>query len=181
MRLLATLAGPAFTFLLLWIGKSKLQRVSADLKLFGFTLIFANVPINRMLVALLGHNDEQWAARQIFGQSRIAYAMVVLMIFAVCLPPLLQAWRALAGNEYRGQWFWGFYILPFGIKALIGTFSENYLLGKRQFMAETTVGVPHIVILVDAACLLIAAASWALTVRRREPSSQALDRDVLEA
>src|SRR5437868_2783155 len=66
LRFWATAAGPIFTFIAMWVGWFLLTRNDSRRRWFGFALIFANVPINRMLVTLTGHNDEQWMARQMY-------------------------------------------------------------------------------------------------------------------
>jgi hypothetical protein len=154
LRFWATAAGPLFTFALLWVGWFLLTRQEAAKRWFGFTLIFANVPINRMLIALLGHNDEQWMARQMYPDSKLAFWIVILIVWGCCLPPLIAAWRAIE-NGRRWQWFAGFYILPFALLPLSGAFLENYLLLKEHVLATTVIGAPYLVLVVNAICLAL--------------------------
>jgi len=79
-----------------------------------------------------------------------------MVIFACCLPPLIAAWQALKGNRRRIWWFTGFLVLPFALLPIKGALLENYLLMQKHFMAESIIGVPEIVILVDAVCLAAA-------------------------
>ena len=77
-KLWATAAGPFFTFALLWFGLYRLRKPDEKNRQLGFALIFANFPVNRLLFALLGGNDEQYIAAQLFGKSAFAYWFVHL-------------------------------------------------------------------------------------------------------
>jgi hypothetical protein len=144
----ASVAGPIFTFAMLWIGAMLLRRESTGLRSFGFALIFANVPFNRMFVALTGHNDEQWLAHKLYPQSLWTYWVVVAIVWIICVPPLVMAWRAIE-NRNRLFWFAGFYLLPFAFLPLQGMVFENYLLLSRKVLAQTVYGIPYLVIVVD--------------------------------
>src|SRR6266849_4193508 len=53
---LATVAGPVFTFALMWIGFYQLRKPDEQNRQLGFALIFANFPVNRIFFALIGSN-----------------------------------------------------------------------------------------------------------------------------
>jgi hypothetical protein len=153
--LLATAAGPLFTFGLMWWGMSRLRSPDAWSRALGFALIFANFPINRMLFVLINSNDEQFLARQLFAPSPLRYWVTVLLVWAACVPPLVVAWRAI-GNRLRVLWFAGFFVLPFAfVIVFAGMFLENYLLLKQQFLATTVVGIPWLILLVEVLSLAI--------------------------
>ena len=152
-KLWATAAGPLFTFALVWLGLYQMRRADEKSKRLGFALIFANFPVNRLLFALLGGNDEQYIAQQLFGKSALAYWLVNFIIWLCVLPPLYFAYREIA-NRFKFLWFAGFFILPFVFVVLFaGLFLENYLLLERKILAETIFGIPYLIMLVEAFCL----------------------------
>jgi len=90
-----TIAGPLFTFALMWLGAVRLRNPDERQRQLGFALVFANFPINRMGFVLFGWNDEQWVARHEFGASPVAFWLAVAAVWIACLPPLIAAWRAI--------------------------------------------------------------------------------------
>lgn len=148
-RLWPTVAGPLFTFGLMWWGMLLLRGADDGRRRLGFALVFANFPVNRMGFVLIGWNDEQWVARQAFGHSRLAFWLTVLLVWGACVPPLVAAYRAI-GNRRRPFWFAGFFLLPFAfILAVAGPLLENYLLLRRRFLATPVLGVPYLIVVVE--------------------------------
>ncbi|MGI9089599.1 MAG: hypothetical protein ACR2GG_00690 [Gemmatimonadaceae bacterium] len=151
----ATVAGPLFTFALMWWGLVLLRSEDERRRRLGFALIFANFPVNRMGFVLFGSNDEQWVARQLFGHSHLAFWATILIVWAACVPPLVAAYRAI-GNRHRPLWFAGFFLLPFAfVIVFAGVFLENYLLLARHVLATRVLGVPYLIILVEVLSLVI--------------------------
>lgn len=149
----ATVAGPAFTFALMWLGLYRLRKPDAKSKQLGFALIFANFPINRIFFALIGWNDEQWVARLLFGKTAWAFWATNLVIWLCTIPPLIVAYRAI-DNRRRFLWFTGFFVLPFVFVVLFaGIFLENYLLLEHKILADTIFGIPYLIMLVETICL----------------------------
>jgi hypothetical protein len=148
-----TVAGPAFTFGLMWVGLYQLRKADEKNRQLGFALIFANFPINRMFFALIGYNDEQWVARYLYGDSQWAFWITNVVIWAVAVPPLLHAYRAIK-NRRRVLWFLGFFVLPFVFVILFaGMFLEDFLLLNEKFLATTVIGIPYLILLVEIVCL----------------------------
>jgi hypothetical protein len=151
----ATVAGPVFTFALMWWGAFLLRSSDERRRQLGFALIFANFPVNRMGFVLFGWNDEQWVARHLFGSSQVAYWVTILLVWAACVPPLVAAYRAI-GNRRRPLWFAGFFLLPFVFVLIFaGAFLENYLLLGRHVLATRVIGVPYLIILVELLSLTV--------------------------
>ena len=152
-RFWADVAGPVFTFGLMWWGMLLLRMADERARRLGFALVFANFPINRMGFVLFGWNDEQWVTHHVIGDSRIAFWLTVLLVWAACLPPLVVAYRAIE-NRYRPLWFAGFFVLPFVfVLAFAGAFLENYLLLGHHVLASSVLGVPYLIMLVEALSL----------------------------
>lgn len=148
---LATYAGPLFTFALLWLGLYKLKQPDDRNKQLGFALIFANFPVNRILFALIGANDEQYITRIFFGHSPIAFWITNIVIWLFTIPPLYFGYKVIE-NKRKLLWFMGFFLLPMIFVIMIGLFLEEWLLIKKHFLAETTIGIPHLILLAELIC-----------------------------
>ena len=152
--ILATYAGPIFTFALLWIGWYQLRSHDPMKKQLGFALIFANFPINRILFALLRYNDEQYAASVLFGESEIAFWLTNMVIWALTFPPLWMAYKSIESPNSL-LWFLGFFVLPFIFVILFaGLFLENWLLLEKQFLSSSVFGIPYLLLVVEIGCLI---------------------------
>jgi hypothetical protein len=151
----ATVAGPVFTFALMWWGTFLLRSSEERRRQLGFALIFANFPVNRMGFVLFGWNDEQWVARHLFGSSQFAYWVTILLVWAACVPPLVAAYHAIE-NRRRPLWFAGFFLLPFVFVLIFaGAFLENYLLLGRHILATRVIGVPYLIVFVELLSLAV--------------------------
>ncbi len=150
----ATMAGPLFTFGLLWWGLYQLKKIDQKKKQLGFALIFANFPINRIAFAFMGFNDEQYVAAVLFGNDNTAAFWITNLI--VCLftvPPLYYAYKAI-DQKHRLLWFIGFFTLPFVFVILFaGFFLEEWLLLEKQWLSQTIIGIPFLILLVEVLSL----------------------------
>jgi hypothetical protein len=154
----ATLAGPAFTFALMWVGMAMIMSTDQRRRQLGLALIFANFPVNRMTFVLFGINDEQWAAHHLFGTSAAAFWITVTLVWAACLPPLITAWNTLV-NKPRHLWFAGLFLFPFFFVLLFGGLVlEQYLLLEQRVLASEIIGVPWLIVITEALCLVLYAA-----------------------
>lgn len=151
----STWAGPLFTFALMWFGWHRLRADAPGTRQLGLALIFANFPLNRLLFALLGGNDEMYVTRVVIGNSTTAYLLTNLAIWVMVLPPLVAAWRALA-PRHRPRWFAGLFVLPFVFVLLFGVTVEEVLLLRFGVLAERIFGIPALMLLVA----LLALAAW---------------------
>ncbi len=149
--LLATYAGPIFTFILMWIGLYQIRQTSQKKKQLGFALIFANFPLNRILFALLGGNDEQYASSILFGSDNpIAFWLTNICIWLFTFPPLYYCFISIK-SSMRIRWFISYLLLPLlFVIFFAGFFLEDWLLLKKQFMADTVIGIPYLILLVEA-------------------------------
>ncbi|QIL02785.1 hypothetical protein G7078_08325 [Sphingomonas sinipercae] len=151
----ATLAGPAFTFGLMWWGALLLRRQSTSDRQIGFALIFANFPINRLFFVLIYANDEYDAAFHLFGRSELVHLLTIAATWLIALPPVVIGYRAIA-NPKRPLWFAAFFILPFVfVLTFAAVFLENYLLLEKHFLASRVLGVPWLILVVEGLSLAI--------------------------
>ena len=153
---IATFAGPVFTFALVWWGLFLLQKSNPIKKQLGFALIFANFPINRLVFAFMGFNDEQYAVSVIFGGDNLtAFWLTNLVVSALTLPPLIYGYKAI-GGKHRLLSFIGYLILPFVfVIVFAGLFLEEWLLLEKRWLAETVIGIPYLILLVEILSMVI--------------------------
>jgi hypothetical protein len=149
----ATITGPAFTFLLMWIGWFQMKKSDSRSQQTGFALIFANFPINRMFFCLIDSNDEQWVARHLFGNSSVAFWITIMIIWSICLPPLIAAYRIIE-NKRKVLLFAAFFFLPFVFVIVVAGFLEIYVLGEKKILSNTILGIPYLILLVEAICFV---------------------------
>jgi hypothetical protein len=150
---LSTWAGPLFTFALMWIGWRRLRSPDAGTRQLGLALIFANFPLNRLLFALLGGNDEQYVTRVVIGDSMLAFWLTNLAIWVMVLPPLAAAWRAL-DRHHRLRSYATLLVLPLLFVMLFGVTVEDVLLLQYGVLAERVWGIPWLLIVTEVAALV---------------------------
>lgn len=102
-----TAAGPALSYILMWLGMALVLRGKHTW--WGFALVIANKPVLRLITALAGGGDEGvlWDLVSPQHGRWIASATVL----ALSLPPLWACWHALAQRR-RLAVFVGALLLP---------------------------------------------------------------------
>jgi len=142
---LATAAGPLFTFLMIWYGSLWLDKNKTDnQKALGFSLVFANMPIMRLLNPVGGGGDEVVVINHFLhhhGLSRLIAAILIIVIIAY---PLYKAYQ-LIENKYKMGWFLLFFLLPTTIDVLIVVGLMNTLLEKGLWDTYWILGSPILV------------------------------------
>ncbi|MEO5943498.1 MAG: hypothetical protein ABIP30_03615 [Ferruginibacter sp.] len=95
---LATLAGPVFSFTMMWLGRYFICSDHLKNKSLGFSLIFANIPFGRISEAMKGAGDEMVVTRHLLGNDFSRIQMVLLcsaIILIIIAPPLVKAFGML--------------------------------------------------------------------------------------
>ena len=111
----ATYAGPAFSFIMMYVGAYFLKKGSSNYhRHLGFALIFAQVPLQRMICPFFYMNDEYYATSHIFGPTPLVYWGVIATIWVISVPPLWKAYGAIA-NKNRLAWFLFYLVLFFPV------------------------------------------------------------------
>ncbi|MEO7046291.1 MAG: hypothetical protein ABI091_13360 [Ferruginibacter sp.] len=111
---LATLAGPVFSFTMMWLGRYLLYSTDSKKRSLGFSLIFANIPFGRISEAIKGAGDEMVVTRHLPGNAFSRTQMILLctaIILIIILPPLLKAFQMLA-KRFRWLYIAAFLTLP---------------------------------------------------------------------
>lgn len=115
------MAGPLFSYAVLWTGALMSRRQSPMARGLGLSLAFASLPLARVvpqvLVALVAGStsDEYGFVRRIAGDAigrAGAGGLALLVALALTLPPLLMLWRQLPAGR-RGRTMSSLLFLPF--------------------------------------------------------------------
>lgn len=114
---IATAAGPILTYALIWAGA--LWRSSV-----GLVLLFANLPMGRIINVVTRRGDELIVGRILFGDS-LAWAGIAVVVAAILAWPLWMAWKRLPGNSR---------FLAFPALLILPLFWD--LLFKRMFLSK---------------------------------------------
>jgi hypothetical protein len=138
---MATYFGPLFTFGAMYYGTYLLLKGGTTFKKhLGFAVIFAQLPFQRMTSPFFKMNDEFYASAQLFGDTPLVYWTVIVLIWAICLPPLIAAYKSIS-NERRLAWFaFYFFLFPYLIWGPVFGLLE-YLMVSKGILAQTVVGI----------------------------------------
>ena len=145
---IATYAGPAFTFGMMWIGMYLLSKrdASSYTRQLSFALIFAQLPLQRMINPIFKMNDEFYASAWLFGSNMKVYWIVLIVVWLCCIPPLIVAFRSIQ-NKNRIAWFL-FYLALFPYLLWGPVFGLlEYLLVNKHVMDGTVIGIANLFIL----------------------------------
>ena len=153
IALLSTLAGPALSYFLMWAGMIFVLR--SKYILFGFSLIFANLPFARFVSVVLGGGDETVIARGLIETN--TYLVLLFVVVFIILPPLIVAYKAIA-NNYHWLFFVSFLLLPLAFDALLKRVLLAPLVTRWGLLAIPVFGIPFFIISFDL--VMLAAFLW---------------------
>ena len=157
----STLAGPIFSFLVLWLAYFMLRRAeSLPAKARALALLFASFPFARIFTVLAGGGDEYLVARNLYtegARDNTVWAIVAAIILAICLPPLVAGYRAL---PERRKWlsFPALFIGPIFILIPVLLIALNGMLTSGVLAGPGLLGAPLMITLWFALC--VGAAYW---------------------
>ena len=152
---LATLAGPLFSYAMMWLGAYWFSRSQNDNKrMMGFSLLFASLPFARIFTALVGGGDEKVVIQALMGDTsnglpgKIIASAIVLLI---CLPPMLIAGKKIL-NKNKWGIVAGFAIIPllYGIlyqRLFLNSLLKNNVLAEVHFLGTPDLILVHFVFL----------------------------------
>jgi hypothetical protein len=156
---IATFAGPSFTFVMLWIGRFWLKYgQSTQLRSLGIALIFGNMQFGRMYMAATGSGDEITGMRTLFlnpdhSNSQLIKIITVIIVSLICIPPLITAYRAI-GNKSKILLYSSLIIVPLISDTVVILILLNTLLQKGLLIRVWIIGTPLLVSLWFVLCLL---------------------------
>ncbi|NMH29318.1 hypothetical protein [Flavobacterium silvaticum] len=147
LAVLATFAGPAFTFTMIWMGTFMMEKAKNNRqKAFGFSLIFANIPFARIFGAATGGGDEVWGLNLIWQNHGLAWLAGLVIILTITFYPLYKSFKVI-GNESPIVWFLVFFILPTYIDQWMVLIIMNSILGQGLLDQYWILGSPMLVTL----------------------------------
>lgn len=145
LTVLATLAGPAYTFALIWLGYYLMMRPSLHAKSWGVALVVSSMPFSRVLTPLFGRGDEVLAMTDLGFDHSVAWAIAVLLVFSLAVPPVVKIYK-LIGNRRKLLWILGLLFVPFFlIGAVVFAFLQGYILRNGILADVWIMGSPKIV------------------------------------
>jgi len=152
-----TLAGPLFSFALMWVGMFWLSSANPARKAFGFALIFSNIPFGRISTVMMGGGDEMVVTRHFLKDHWSRLSMILLcsaILLALGLPPIIKAYRTLT-NKRRGLWIAGFLTLPLLFLLLYVLTFLNSILNKGFLSTPWIMGTPLLITLHTALAFIL--------------------------
>ena len=152
--LLATLAGPLLTYVLMYAGGALILRGRT---LAGVTLVLANLPLARLVTVLMRGGDEMVLGRAWIGGDA-AWPILLGLTLALLAGPVALAWRAIA-NRRRAALFAALLVLPLFVDVLV----KRVVLGRLLDSWPAAVGGVPLLFLVTMA--LAGAALYAIASR----------------
>lgn len=158
--LLATLAGPLLTYVLMYTGVALALRGRT---LAGVTLVLANLPLARFVTVLMRGGDEMVLARAWIGGDA-AWPIMMGLTVGLLAPPTVVAYRAI-GNRRRAPLFAALLVLPLFVDVLLKRVLLALLLERWP---DAVGGVPLLFLVAMAAAAALLAA---LLARRPDRAS----------
>lgn len=165
-------AGPMVNYCMIWLGAVLIRNGrAANMVSWGLCLIFANLPLARLVTVLFGGGDELGIARDYFADPLVARIFVTLVICAVLAYPLCTAYRALAAARFRTWLFLGFLVLPMLLEGALVLALMNYILLQHGVLNQTLAfGAPGLAwVVLSAAALVCVFLHPHLATLAREP------------
>lgn len=152
---IATLAGPVFTFAMIWYGSTFLNSTNTNnQKAFGFSLIFANMPFARLFNPIFGGGDEVVVVNTFLQNHDASRIIVLILLILIVAYPLYKAYKIIE-NKYKIGWFILFFLMPMVLDLLIVLGVMNTLLDKGVLSNYWILGSPMLVTVWTAAVLMI--------------------------
>lgn len=141
---ISTLAGPVFTFIMIWYGSSFLKITNTnEQKSFGIALIFANTPFGRILNPLLKSGDEATLMKMLIENITLASFITLIIIILITVYPMYKAYKTIQ-NKPIG-YFLLFFFAPVFVIILVILVILNTILSKGILTEVGFLGSPILV------------------------------------
>jgi len=151
---LSTLAGPVFTFVMIWVGCSFLKSTATnEQKSLGMALVFANTPFGRLLNPMLRSGDEVTILSKVVTNLNVASVLTFVLILLITFYPLYRGYKTIENKPLA--YFLLFFLAPVVTIIVVLLVVLNTLLAKG-ILAETGVlGSPILVNVWSALVVLV--------------------------
>ncbi|WP_461116012.1 hypothetical protein [Spirosoma jeollabukense] len=153
---LATLAGPLFSFALMWLGTYWINTKESGKMTMGFSLIFANIPFGRISTVMMGGGDEMVVTRHFLTGAYSRTQMILIcsvLVLGVILPPVINAFRILT-NRWAWLYLIGFLTFPLLFLLLYVLIGLNTVLSNGFLATSWLMGTPILITLHTGLALL---------------------------
>jgi hypothetical protein len=160
LTVLASLAGPLFSYALMAMGAWMLARGEGARRAAGWALVFAPLPFARLFTAAMGGGDERTALRMLWPDVGGAWSgrlLAFAIVASLAVPPLVVAWRSLRGDR-RWLSFVGFLLAPMLFSFVWAHLVMNRILEAGILDETLLLGTPSLVLLHALAALAVVAA-----------------------
>ena len=154
------LAGPLLAYSVIWVAWSVLEsKRSTSTWSIGFSLLFATLPLGRILTALSGTSDETYAFRELFqrpdgSNHGIVVALALMLVLALTIPPIIKSAKIAGGLKENLYLIPLFLVLPLLADYLVVSLGMNKLLSTGVMQEESLPGTPFFVLLWGVFCLI---------------------------
>jgi hypothetical protein len=155
LSILATYAGPAYSFLVIWTGFFLLLKSSVKLKSVGFALIVSTMPLSRILTPIFGGGDEVFALNSHWNNHTLAWIVAVIAVLALAIPPVVKIWNTIK-NRRKLLWMTGLILVPFVMTGIV-VFGilQSLLLGNGVLTEYWMLGSPMLITLWLMVCVTV--------------------------
>lgn len=145
ISILATVAGPVYSFLVIWTGFYFLTKASAKLKSIGLALVISSMPLSRIITPIFGSGDEVLSLNRLWNNHTLAWIVSVVIVLSLAIPPLVKIWNLIA-NRRRPLWMAGLIVVPFLMTGIVvfgllqglllnnGVLREYWVLGSPMLI-----------------------------------------------
>ncbi len=113
LSILATVAGPVYSFLVIWIGYYLLTKTPAKLKSVGLALVVSSMPFSRILTPIFGGGDEVFVLTKLWNNHTMAWIISVVIVLFLTVPPVIKIWNTIENRRkfYGWQGLFSFHFL----------------------------------------------------------------------
>lgn len=123
-------------------------------------MVFAALPLPRIMAALAGGGDDTFTLRQLFQRSTGSHHHFIagaglLIVVALCLPPLIRAFMLVAGWIQRIVFFVLFLVLPGMVDRWLVHDQLNLLMAKGFLSHQILRGGAQLFLFVWLAAVLV--------------------------
>ncbi len=155
LAILATYAGPLYSFAIIWFGYYFLTKQTSRQKSIGFTLVISTMPISRVITPLFGGGDEVYALNTHFNNHTISWITGLFIVCLAIIPPTIKAYLVI-DNTRKILWFVSMLLIPFIMTGLV-VFGllQGLVLSNDILSAYWVLGSPMIITLWFLVCLLV--------------------------
>ena len=154
---IATMAGPFFSFALMWLGMFWLSSNNSKKVALGFSLIFSNIPFGRITTVMMGGGDEMVVVRHFmtgdFSRTQMIF-IGTLIVLAIGVPPIAKAFRILQ-NKRAWIYIVGFLTLPLLFLLVYTLIGLNTLLESGFLASPWIMGTPLFITLHTSIALVL--------------------------